>query len=173
MGTILRIRSRREDAIQGDLPREAVGRLPILLSNTSNASSSSFRARLSESISSVKRVFKRSSPTGRTTRRTYFLNRNIGSVGHCSVCSRSSRYVRGPRPMNIRRWRSLRSSSLLPHLGLLARRAFKFISIRNHSVWDSLLAMLLIFAWTLMVPPIYREPAWLSANEVFPSSAVS
>lgn len=35
--------------------------------------------------------------------------------------------------------------------------AFKFISVRNHSLWDSLLAMLLVFAWTLAVPFFYRE----------------
>ncbi|MEZ2142234.1 hypothetical protein AAE026_07995 [Bradyrhizobium sp. DN5] len=34
---------------------------------------------------------------------------------------------------------------------------FKVIEIRNHTIWDSLLAMLLVFAWTLIVPLFYKE----------------
>jgi hypothetical protein len=34
---------------------------------------------------------------------------------------------------------------------------FKIVAVRNHALWDSLLAMLLVFAWTLIVPLIYRE----------------
>jgi hypothetical protein len=33
---------------------------------------------------------------------------------------------------------------------------FKVVEIRNHAIWDSLLAMLLVFAWTLIVPLFYR-----------------
>jgi hypothetical protein len=34
---------------------------------------------------------------------------------------------------------------------------FKIVEVRNHAIWDSLLAMLLVFAWTLIVPLVYRE----------------
>lgn len=160
MGTILRIRSLRENAIQGDAPAGGGGAPPN--------SAKQYVERVVKLIpSEVVGVYL----VGKAGIQTKFADRTDHSQ---DLFSESTYWIGWTlfcflAVIAVRAWATSDQNTPVekPAVAIAAVSfliwvyslgdAFKFISVRNHSIWDSLLAMLLVFAWTLMVPLIYRE----------------
>jgi hypothetical protein len=160
MGTILRIRSQRENAIAGDAPIGGGGTSPdtakqyvervvkLIPSEVVGAylvGKAGIQAKFADKADHSQDLISES---------TYW----IGWAVFCFLAvilirawATSDRNTPVEKPAVV-----IAAVSFLIWVYSLGD-AFKFISVRDHSVWDSLLAMLLVFAWTLLVPLIYRE----------------
>jgi hypothetical protein len=160
MGTILRIRSLREDAVQGDAPaggdrkppdsakqyiERVVKLIPSEVVGVYLVGKAGIQAKFTDKADRSQDLFSESS---------YW----IGWTLFCFIAV-----------IVIRAWATSDQNTPVekPAVAIAAISfviwiyslgdAFKFITVRDHSIWDSLLAMLLVFAWTLMVPLIYKE----------------
>jgi hypothetical protein len=156
MGTILRIRSPQEGAVQGDAPlggsetppdsakqyiERIVKLIPSEVVGVYLVGKAGIQARFTDKADHSQDLFSET---------TYW----VGWTVFCFLAV-----------IAVRAWATSDQNTPVekPAVAIAAISiyslgdVFKIIAVRNHAIWDSLLAMLLVFAWTLIVPLIYRE----------------
>ena len=160
MGTILRIRSRRQDAIQGDSPvgdggtspnsakqyvERVVKLIPSEVVGVYLVGKAGIQAKFAEKVDHSQDLF---SETSYWIGWTLFCFIAVILI-RCWATSDKNTPIEIPAV-------AIAAVSFLIWIYSLGD-VFKLVMVRNHSLWDSLLALFLVLAWTLLLPLIYRE----------------